>query len=70
MKKSPALIQFTPSILQSIDAYAKQNGISRNASVNIACSQLVNECDTLRQEVEKLRTLVIKVSMAKGGFEL
>jgi len=77
MKKSPALIQFDPSILSKIDTHAKTLGVSRNATVNIACSQMIGECERLRtetfylqSELTKLRQLLVKVTLAKGGFEL
>lgn len=77
MKKTGALIQFDPRVLASVDQYAKAAGVSRNAAVNLACSTLVSEADRLReesrrllQEADRLRQLVVKVAIAKGGVDV
>jgi len=63
-KKKPALIHFSAPLLKDLDAYAKGCGISRNAAVNLACSELLGETERLKEEADRLRSLVIKLAMS------
>jgi len=63
-KKKAALIHFPALLLRDLDDYAKSCGISRNAAVNLACSELLGETERLKEEADRLRSLIVKLAMA------